>query len=163
MNSGDIIKNLDAIEIQKYQWNRYPMLFIDKVLECKVLEYAKAIKCFSYNEWFFPIHFTDEPVVPGFVLIEMMTQTFLMTFLSCDECKSCKTAANLYDKISITEKVVPGDVLTIDATLKKYSRGVAYGIATAKNQNDKTVCQGEFRIVVPDVLNKFKPTINNSK
>ena len=68
------------MEIQKFQQNRYPLLFIDYVETVKVGKYAKGHKNFSYNEWFFPAHFEDEPNVPGFVQMEALTQMFLMTF-----------------------------------------------------------------------------------
>ena len=32
------------------QLNRYPMLFIDKIVECIPLKYAKGYKYFTYNE-----------------------------------------------------------------------------------------------------------------
>ena len=77
-----VITNLDAMAIQKYQQNRYPSLFIDFVEEAIPGKSAKGHKNFSYNEWYFPAHFADEPNVPGFVQVEALTQMFLMTFLT---------------------------------------------------------------------------------
>lgn len=39
----------------------------------------------------FPGHFDDDPNVPGFVQIESLVQTFIMTFLCMDEYKGMKT------------------------------------------------------------------------
>lgn len=82
----------DSMGIQQCQRNRYPLLFIDKIEEAVPMERAYAIKNFSYNEWFFPAHFDDEPNVPGFVQVEALAQTFLMTFLCVDEYRGMKTA-----------------------------------------------------------------------
>ena len=82
--------NLDAYEIQQYQQNRYPLLFVDKFIEVRPGEYAKAYKNFTYNEWFFPAHFADEPNVPGFVQVESLAQTFIMIFLTIPEHKGKK-------------------------------------------------------------------------
>ena len=51
---------LDIKEIIKHQRNRYPVLLIDKIVELDPGKYAKGIKCFTYNEWFFPAHFDDD-------------------------------------------------------------------------------------------------------
>ena len=65
-----ILKSLDIIDIQQYQQNKHPLLFIDYVEEVTVGKNAKGFKNFTYNEWFFPAHFEDEPNVPGFVQIK---------------------------------------------------------------------------------------------
>ena len=70
--------NLDIPGIKACQQNRHPVLFIDKIVDTTPGEEANSIKCFSYNEWFFPAHFEDDPNVPGFVQIETLTQVFLM-------------------------------------------------------------------------------------
>ena len=53
-----MLKNIDAYEIQTYQQNRYPLLFVDMITDAVPGKYAKGYKNFSYNEWFFPVHFT---------------------------------------------------------------------------------------------------------
>ena len=82
--------NLDIPGIKECQQNRHPLLFIDKIVDTTPGEEANAIKCFSYNEWFFPAHFEDDPSVPGFILVEAMVQTFIMTFLTLEEHKGKK-------------------------------------------------------------------------
>src|SRR5574344_515107 len=91
MSTDVVLNNLDAIEIQKYQQNRYPCFFIDFLEEVVVGKSARGYKNFSFNEWFFPAHFPDEPNVPGFIQVEMLTQVFLMTFLTYPEYKGKKT------------------------------------------------------------------------
>ena len=51
MEDINVLKNLDAYEIQKYQQNRYPLLFIDYVKEAIPGKMARGHKNFSYNEW----------------------------------------------------------------------------------------------------------------
>ena len=99
--------SFDIMGIQECQRNRYPLLFIDRVTEAVPGKYARAIKNFTFNEWFFPAHFDDEPNVPGFVQVEALTQTFLMTFLTFEEYKGEKTSfvsinnAKLKGKLSL--------------------------------------------------------------
>lgn len=91
MSDELVLKNLDAYEIQKYQQNRYPCFFVDFIEEAVPGKSACGYKNFTFNEWFFPAHFEDEPNVPGFIQVETLTQVFLMTFLTIPENKGKKT------------------------------------------------------------------------
>lgn len=155
-----ILKNLDAYEIQQYQQNRYPLLFIDFVNEVIPGESAKGFKNFTFNEWFFPVHFADEPNVPGFVQIESLTQLFLMTFLTIPGNKGKKTGFVSIANAQFKRKIVPGDKLEIQAELKSYKRGLAKGNSRGY-VNGELACVADLIIAVPDVLNKFQPTNNN--
>ena len=81
MSINTVSKRLDIIDIIRHQRNRYPVLLVDKIVDLVPGERATGVKCFTYNEWFFPGHFDDEPNVPGFVQIESLVQTFILTFL----------------------------------------------------------------------------------
>ena len=150
-----IIRDLDVVEIQKYQQNRYPMLFVDYIDEIVVGKSAKGHKCLSFNEWYFPAHFADEPNVPGFVQAEMLVQVFLMTFLSMPENKGKKTAALNYN-VKYKKKLVPGMRVDIEATLKSYRRGMAIGSAVGYVDGEVAV-SADYVIGIPDIINQFKP------
>jgi 3-hydroxyacyl-[acyl-carrier-protein] dehydratase len=148
--------NLDARAIQTYQQNRYPLLFIDFVSVLIPGESAIGFKNFSYNEWYFPAHFEDEPVVPGFVLIESLTQMFLMTFLSLPGNAGRKTGFVSIKDGHFKRKVVPGDRLDIVSTLHSYSRGLAKGVSVG-HVAGMLACSAELVIVVPDVFSEYLP------
>lgn len=152
----DIIRNLDAYQIQQYQHNRYPLLFVDKITEAVPGEYAKGYKSFSYNEWFFPAHFEDEPNVPGFVQIEALTQVFLMTFLTLPEYKGKKTGFVAVKNARFRKKIIPGDRLETEAVLDSFRRGFAKGRAVG-TVNGEVACTIELEIAIPDVMNQFIP------
>jgi len=143
-------------EIKECQKNRHPLLFIDKILRKDPGNFAESLKCFSYNEWFFPAHFEDEPNVPGFVLVEMMVQTFIMTFLTLEEHKGKKTNFINIKDVKFKKMILPGDVVVNYAELKRFKRGLAYGTVISKCE-DEIVCSGEFIVSLPDLLNNFKP------
>ena len=150
------IKDLDAYAIQKYQQNRYPLLFIDYVNEAIPGKSATGFKNFSYNEWFFPAHFEDEPNVPGFIQIESLTQLFLMTFLTLPENIGKKTGFVSIEKALFKKKIIPGDRLDIESELKSYRRGLAKG-SSIGYVNGELACCVDLVIVVPDILNQFRP------
>lgn len=151
-----IIKNLDAYAIQQYQQNRYPCLFIDYVQEVIPGKSAKGHKNFSFNEWFFPAHFPDEPNVPGFIQIEALTQLFLMTFLTLPGNKGKKTGFVSIENARFRKKIIPGDRLEIQAELKSYHRGLAKGTSVGYI-NGEVACSAELVIAIPDILNQFRP------
>jgi len=151
-----IIRNLDAYAIQQYQQNRYPLLFIDFVEEAVPGKSAKGHKNFSFNEWFFPAHFADEPNVPGFVQIEALTQLFIMTFLTLPGNKGKKTGFVSIENARFKKKIIPGDRLDIQAELKFYRRGLAKGNAIGYIKGE-VACSAELVIAIPDILNEFKP------
>jgi 3-hydroxyacyl-[acyl-carrier-protein] dehydratase len=121
------ILSFDIVDIQECQRNRYPMLFIDRITECVPFEYANGYKLFSYNEWYFPGHFDDNPVVPGSVLVENLMQVFLMTFLCTGEAKACSAVSNKYHEILFKRQVFPGERLDVKAVCNSFRRGVAKG------------------------------------
>ena len=149
-------ETLDIRAIIKHQRNRHPVLLIDKIIALVPGERATGIKCFTYNEWFFPGHFDDEPNVPGFVQIESLVQTFILTFLCKPEFTGMKTNFVSIDNIKFKRKIVPGDVLQINATLKSFKRGIAIGFAESYVENE-LACSAEFIVSVPAILDQFKP------
>tara|TARA_B100000963_G_scaffold213219_2_gene185832 strand:- start:14559 stop:15023 length:465 start_codon:yes stop_codon:yes gene_type:complete len=148
--------NLDIPGIMACQKNRHPLLFIDKIVDTIPGEEANSIKCFSYNEWFFPAHFEDDPSVPGFILVESMVQTFIMTFLTLEEHKGKKTNFISINNVKFKRMVIPGDVLKINAKLVSFKRGIAKGVAEG-SVDDNLACQAEFTVCLPDVLSSLKP------
>lgn len=159
MNNNEVKAGLsfNIPEIKQCQQNRYPLLFVDKIYEVAPGVSAKGIKCFSYNEWFFPAHFEDEPSVPGFVQIETLVQTFIMTFLTLDEHKGKKTNFVSIDNVKFRRMIVPGEQLIIHAKLDSFRRGIAKGSAESF-VDGHPACSADFLVTLPDVLNSFKPT-----
>lgn len=146
----------DINGIKACQRNRHPLLFVDRVFDVIPGERASGLKCFSYNEWFFPAHFDDEPNVPGFIQVESLVQTFIMSFLSKEELRGKKTNFLSIDNVKFKRKIVPGDTLTIHTTLKSLRRGIATGSA-ASFVGDAPACSADFVVAIPDILDQFKP------
>lgn len=162
MTEKIVLQNLDAQQIQEYQQNRYPCFFVDKIVEAVPGEYAKGYKNFTYNEWFFPAHFEDEPNVPGFVQIETLTQVFLMTFLTFPENKGKKTGFVSVNNAKFRKKIIPGDRLDIVAELASYRRGLAKG-SVKGYINNELANEVELVVSIPDIMLNFMPNTNKEK
>jgi 3-hydroxyacyl-[acyl-carrier-protein] dehydratase len=151
-----VLLTYDIPAIKECQLNRYPLLFVDRIYDVVPGLSAKGIKSFSYNEWFFPAHFDDDPNVPGFIQIETLVQTFIMTFLTFDEHKGKKTNFVSVDNVKFRRKIIPGEQLIIHAKLESFKRGIAKGFAESF-VDDQPACRADFIVTLPDVLNSFKP------
>ena len=147
---------IEVTDILLTQKNRFPLLFIDRIIECVPGEMAVGLKNYTYNEWFFPPHFEDDPNVPGFVQIESLVQTFLMTFLTLEGMAGNKTNFLKIDNANFKRKIIPGDASIIKASLKRFKRGIASGSAVSY-VNDEVACSADFIVAVPSVLDKYKP------
>lgn len=156
MSESPASTGLDINGILRHQRNRHPVLLIDRIVDLVPGERATGIKCFTYNEWFFPAHFDDEPNVPGFVQIESLVQTFILTFLCQEEYAGMKTNFVSINNIKFRRKVVPGDILRVEASLKSFRRGIAMGAAESF-VDDQPACSAEFVVSVPAILDRFKP------
>lgn len=152
----EIVRNLDSYAIQQYQQNRYPCFFLDYVEEAIPGKSAKGYKNFTFNEWYFPAHFPDEPNVPGFIQVEALTQLFLMTFLTLPGNKGKKTGFVSIENAKFKKKIVPGNRLDMHAEIKSYRRGLARGTVVGYI-NGEVGCSIELVIAIPDILNKFLP------
>ena len=152
---------LEIPGIKACQQNRHPLLFIDKIIDTIPGKEANSVKCFSYNEWYFPAHFEDEPSVPGFILVECMAQTFLMTFLTFEEHKGKVAVGREINNVKLKKMIIPGDTLRIKALLHSFKRGIAKGSAEGY-VDDTLACQGEFIVCLPDILYNLKPKIKPS-
>ena len=148
--------SLSTIEILNSQQNKYPIMFLDKIIYAIPGKQVTAIKNFTYNEWYFPAHFHDQPNVPGFVQVECLVQAFIMTFLSLKKFKNSKT--NFYNILDakFRRKIVPGDVLTIVANLKSLNRGVAQG-SSEGFVGKEFACSGNFIVTIPSIFEKYIP------
>lgn len=149
-------KNLDINFIRKIQKNSYPYLFVDRVTSIDPGKHVIATKAFTYNEFYFPGHFDDEPNVPGFIQVECLVQTFLMTFQSMQEYSGLQASDSDFRNVRFQRKIVPGEVLVIEATLQSFNRGVATGFASSSVEG-QAACSAEFVVVLPEILNRFTP------
>lgn len=102
-------------EILKYLPHRFPMVMLDRVLELKAGERARAIKNVTINEPFFPGHFPDLPVMPAVLIIEAMAQLSGLLLLQSADAWGQKAFFIAVDKAKFRRPVVPGDRLVLEA------------------------------------------------
>lgn len=112
-------------EIRRFLPHRYPLLMVDRVLECVPGKYLTAIKNVSVNEPHFNGHFPEVPIMPGVLIIEALAQaTGLLGFRTMSEEPNSNLLYMLVgvDNIRFKRQVVPGDQLLLKVTLLRRSK-----------------------------------------
>jgi 3-hydroxyacyl-[acyl-carrier-protein] dehydratase len=123
---SDVLQ-LDMLAILKRLPHRYPILLVDRVLECHPKKSIRALKNVTYNEPFFPGHFPGRPVMPGVMVIEALAQTAgILCFVTAGILPDENTIFYFVgiDKARFRRPVVPGDQLTLEASVERVLRGI---------------------------------------
>jgi 3-hydroxyacyl-[acyl-carrier-protein] dehydratase len=105
--------------------HRYPMLLVDRILECEPGKRILAIKNVTINEPFFNGHFPRLPVMPGVLVVEALAQAAaVLAFVTAGKKSDEKSIYYLVgvDDARFKRPVVPGDQLTLDVTADRIGR-----------------------------------------
>ena len=113
--------DLDIAKILRIIPQRAPFVLIDRVLDLQPRVSARAIKCVTYNEPFFPGHFPGNPVFPGVLILEAMAQLIaVLAYASEPFDQSQKVMYFLgIDHAKFRKPVVPGDRMELVAEVKQ--------------------------------------------
>ena len=119
-------ESLHISAVMKRLPQRYPFLFVDRILEFKPGESLTALKNVSINEPFFQGHFPGLPVMPGVLILEALAQaTGILAFSTEEEVP--ENTMFLFvgiNKARFRRQVVPGDQLLLQVQYVKKKRGV---------------------------------------
>jgi len=118
---------MDIHEVLEHLPQRFPLLMVDRVLECEPGKRIKALKNVSANEPYFPGHFPGRPVMPGVLILESMAQAAgILVFRTLGrrpDDKSVYYYAGI-DNARFKRPVEPGDQLLIEVVILGSKRGV---------------------------------------
>ena len=126
---------MDIHEILQYLPHRYPILLVDRILDCEPGKFIVGIKNVTMNEQFFQGHFPHHPVMPGVLIIEALAQ--VSAILSFKTLGNKPDDRSVYYFVGIDEArfkrpVSPGDQLRLESTIERNSRGIWKFAAQAK-------------------------------
>lgn len=138
---------LTTKEIMEIIPHRSPFLLIDRIDELEPGVRAVGRKCVSMNEPYFVGHFPGEPVMPGVLILEAMAQVGAVICLSLEENKGKKAYFGGINKARFRNKVVPGDVLTMEVVLTKKKGPLGVAVAKAYD-GDKVFAEAEISFMI---------------
>ena len=136
-------------EVMRRLPHRYPMLLLDRVLECEAGRHIVAIKNVSANEPYFAGHFPGRPVMPGVIMLEALAQAsgvlcFVTAGIYPDENVRFYFAG--IDKARFRRPVVPGDQLLLRAVLERRIRTM-WKFATVAEIDGEEVCSAGMLVM----------------
>ena len=147
--------SLNKKQIEEFQKNRDPYLFIDFVDNVIPGVSIEGYKDLNLKEWFFKAHWPSDPNMPGTLQIEALTQMSALSILTLPRNKGKIMYLVAADKLRFKKKVLPGSRLYIRSKVNKYVRGIA-NFSVQGTVDNNLVCSAEISLILPEEINKYK-------
>ena len=120
-------------EIRKLVPQKYPFLFIDKVVEFQKESKIVCLKNITGNESFFVGHFPDFAIMPGVLILEALAQASIILFRKSFDADKDKDKVFLLASANVrfSKPVFPGDQLILEINTEKVvsNAAIVKGIA----------------------------------
>lgn len=138
-------------EVKKLVPQRYPFLFIDKVVELEEGKRVVCLKNVSGNEPFFAGHFPEYAIMPGALTLEALAQAAIILFKKSFKQDNNPGAVFLLAgvKASFVKPVFPGDQLFLEIDVEKVVSNAAMVRGIARVGGD-TVAKASFTFATAD-------------
>ena len=145
---------LDKKKILEYQQNRDPYLLIDHATEVVPGKSAKGYKILKNDEWFFKVHWPNDPNMPGMLQVEALVQMCALAILTLPSNKGKVVYLVKANNLKFIKKIVPNTKFEIDTKILSFKRGMAHceGIGSI----DKEIaCKADFTLILPDEIKSY--------
>jgi 3-hydroxyacyl-[acyl-carrier-protein] dehydratase len=127
--------------------HRAPFLLIDEVLELEPGRRVVATREVRDDDWWFPGHFPERPVMPGVLTVEAMAQTGAVAVLLQPENRGRIAFFTGIDDCRFKRVVSPGDQLTLTCEIDVVRGPIGRGKATA-HVGDELAARGTLTFAV---------------
>ncbi len=111
--------------------HRPPFLLLDEVIELVPGKRVVATRAVRADDWWFPGHFPERPVMPGVLIVEAMAQAGAVAVLVEEENRGRIAFFAGIDDCRFKRVVEPGDVLTLACEIDQVRGPIGRGKATA--------------------------------
>ena len=125
-------------------------IFLDSV-EVEPGKSAKGFKKLTEGEWYFPMHFPSNPMMPGVFQMEAIQQTGGLIINTLEGRKELALLFYACDDVKVYKAAKPGDELITAVEMEKYRRGVAKFVGKAM-VNDEISCEMKFTLIAPEEM-----------
>tara|TARA_B100001996_G_scaffold361097_1_gene327577 strand:- start:1529 stop:1984 length:456 start_codon:yes stop_codon:yes gene_type:complete len=145
---------LNREKILEYQKNRDPYLMIDHANKVVPGELSEGYKDLKNDEWFFKVHWENDPNMPGMLQIESLVQMCALGILTLEGNKGKVVYLVGADNLKFYRKILPGERLHISTKILSFKRGIAkcYGEGKVKGQ---LACKASFTLVLTEKIIKM--------
>ena len=115
---------MEIDDILKILPHRYPMLMVDRIIECDMKERIVGIKNISANEPYFQGHFPGQPIMPGVLQLEAMAQVGGILINKMTKHDGSVAYFLSVDNARFRRVVRPGDTLRIEVVFQRARLGM---------------------------------------
>ena len=145
---------LDKEKILDYQKNRSPYLMIDHVTKVIPGKLSEGYKLLDENEWFFKVHWENDPNMPGMLQLEALVQMASISIFTLDGNKGKTAYLTNVNNAKFLKKILPGEKLELKTKIISFKRGLAkcYGEGFVKNN---LAIKSEFMLILTDQILKY--------
>jgi len=127
--------------------HRSPFLLLDEVAELEPGQRVVARREVRADDWWFPGHFPDRPVMPGVLIVEAMAQAGAVAVLVEEQNRGKIAFFAGIDDCRFKRVVEPGDVLTLTCDIDTVRGPIGRGKATA-HVGDALAARGTLTFAV---------------
>ena len=127
--------------------HRAPFLLVDEVLELEPGRRVTARRAVRADDWWFPGHFPERPVMPGVLIVEAMAQAGAVAVLVEEENRGKIALFAGIDDCRFKRVVEPGDVLTLVCEIDTVRGPIGRGKATV-HVGDELAARGTLTFAV---------------
>ncbi|MCP5005945.1 MAG: beta-hydroxyacyl-ACP dehydratase [Planctomycetes bacterium] len=142
---------LNFEEVKELVPQKFPFLFIDRVIEFQKESRIVCLKNVSGNEAFFAGHFPDFAIMPGVLIVEALAQASIILFQK--SFKSDKEEGKVFllasANVRFSKPVFPGDQLILEVDCEKIISNAAIVKGVAK-VGEKIVTKATLSFGVAD-------------
>ena len=145
---------LDKKKILEYQQNRDPYLFIDHATEVLPGQSAKGYKILKNDEWFFKVHWPNDPNMPGMLQVEALVQMCALAILTLPNNKGKIVYLVKANNLKFIKKIVPETKFEINTKILSFKRGMAHceGFGSIEQE---IACKADFTLILPDEIKSY--------
>lgn len=146
-------------EIYNILPNRYPLMILDSI-DIKPDSTAVGYIALTETHWFFECHYPGNPIFPGVLLIESMTQVFCSIFLAKAKIDDIPVIYKL-SELSLKSGTTIGDTIRIEATLYSLRHGIAkghcsaYKVASVDDSEDVLLTEFDIVEAIPSQMSRI--------
>ena len=116
---------------------------------------SEGYKDLKNDEWFFDVHWKDDPNMPGMLQIEALVQIGSLAILSLPNMSGKILYLTSANKLKFQRKILKGERLNIKTKLLTLKKGIGKFEGEGKVKNE-LACKAEFTLILPEEINKYQ-------